>query len=88
MSAVPVVQAAIGPYDGDEIEIRNQWARVSITRNIDDEQAQGAMGHMLYVVAGDLYEPRETTKKFTTLRAALEYAWKSLAVYQEGRVSS
>jgi hypothetical protein len=79
METRPVIQDAIGPRAGDELEIRNQWARVAITRDKADGQPD------CYVVTGDLFDLRATSKEFAKLSDALAYAWKSLAEYQKGR---
>jgi hypothetical protein len=75
-------EAAIGPRDGDTLELRNQWARVAITVQIDDSQRTAPAE---YVVTGDLYDLREVAQTFRTMGAAITYAMKSLAIYQEGR---
>jgi hypothetical protein len=71
---------AMGPRCGDHIQLRNQWACVSITR--DDVAGQPTT----YVVDGDIADERASVKEFPTLTKALTYAWHSLAVYQNGRV--
>jgi hypothetical protein len=79
MSGPSAYRAAIGPKDGDSLELRNQWARVTITYSRDMPPR--------YVVTGDLYDLRAREKDFPTMRRALDYAMESLAVYQEGRAS-
>lgn len=76
---VKAIAQAMGPRGGDEIELRNQWARVSITRD------EAAGQPTVFVVTGDLADLRATSKEFITLADAVAYAWRSLGVYQTGR---
>lgn len=78
-------QAAIGPKDGDYIELANQWARVVITVWADDSDRPASP--TLYVVTGDTLDFRLSRVEFCTMGAAITYAMRSLAVYQEGRAS-
>jgi hypothetical protein len=68
---------AIGPRDGDSLELRNQWARVTITLSLDMPRR--------YIVTGDRTTYGTIEMEFPTLRRALDYAMESLAIYQEGR---
>jgi hypothetical protein len=88
MSRHSAYKAAIGPQDGDTLELRNQWARVMITVHAKNEDGE-CYGPVHYVCTGDLYHDFRPTKimTFPTMRRALDYAMESLAVYQEGRAS-
>jgi hypothetical protein len=78
-----LVSRAMGNANHDTIELRNQWAHVTITRE-DNEHC------VTYVLTGDLchkaardfvYAPR---REFPLLVDALLYALQSLAHYQAG----
>lgn len=84
MSALSLGQRAIGPKDGDTLELKNQWARVVITVYADDSDRPTQ--RPLYIVSGDLLDARLTRLECPTMGAAMSYAVQSLAVYQEGRL--
>lgn len=73
---------AIGPRNGDFLELSNTWARVLITTNVAAGQPT------VYVVTGDLADVPLRDKEFPTLESAVAYAWRSLGVFQKGRVTS
>lgn len=69
MQTTKDLKAAIGPRDGDYLNLRNAWAQVWIEN--DDGR---------YIVRGDCV--RAT---FDTLGEALTHALQALARYQQGR---
>lgn len=73
------IAAAMGPRPLDTLELRNQFARVRITRDSAAGQPDA------FIVDGDLADLRAHAKEFTSLTDAVAYAWRSLAVYQTGR---
>jgi hypothetical protein len=77
MSAVK----AIGPMQGDYLSLENKWAHVVIIR--EDESGSHA-ARSRYIVTGDTVDGVVT---FESLERALGYAYRSLAIYQQGRAS-
>lgn len=67
---------AIGMRDGDYITLENQWARVNVTREVNDR------GHATWRVDGEA-ECAKTV--FTSCAAALEHAAEVLGLYARGR---
>lgn len=74
--------AAIGKEDGDYVELHNQWACVTISRDRCAEHQYPLK--WVYTVSGDVADLRESTKTFRTQAQALAYAVESLALYQKG----
>ena len=70
------IAEALGPRTGDELTISNQWAKVTISREQDAPH---------FIVTGDLADFRTTSKEFTKLGDAVDFAFTSLATYQRGR---
>ena len=68
---------AMGERDGDTLELVNQWARVTITREIEDTGE-------VFVCRGDLKDIRAAEMFFAKLRDAITYAMDSLAEYAKG----
>jgi hypothetical protein len=68
------IAAAMGPRDGDFIELRNAWAHVAITRT-----AVNDVGDYVYNLSGD------SDEQFDTLKAAMDCAIEELGKYQRGR---
>lgn len=67
-----------GPRNGDYLQLANQFARVTITRDTSYDDGP-------YVLTGDLIDPRAQEKTFKTWGEALAYALDSLAHYESGR---
>ncbi len=70
------IASAAGPRDGDSIELRNQWAKVTINHDATSRA---------WIVTGDLADLRARQMAFGEAHAALSYALRSLAEYQYGR---
>lgn len=75
------IASAIGPRDGDFLELSNLWARVVISRDCAAGQPDS------FTVRGDLADDRLRIKEFDTLTDAMSYAMRSLAQYQAGRLN-
>jgi hypothetical protein len=75
---------AIGPVQGDFLELTNKWARIVITRE-DESASHPALP--LYAVTGDIADSGTRVVMFTTMSGAVGYAMESLALFQEGRAS-
>ncbi len=74
--------SACGPRNGDYLKLENQWARVTITLDTTDIGGTAQP----YIVSGDI-AVRFRCVTFRTWREALDYAFRCLARYQEGRAS-
>lgn len=75
---------AMGKQDGDYIELHNQWARVTVSRDRVWNPKTGGSAGWVYTVSGDIADFRARIKEFKTSAKALAYAFESLALYQKG----
>jgi hypothetical protein len=73
---------AMGKRNGDVLELHNQWAKVVIARELQEQPA--GKDKVVFIVDGDLADIRAREKTFPTMQQALAYAWHSLAEYERG----
>lgn len=71
---------AIGQENGDTLQLANQWARVTIARDVCE---QGEV----FICTGDLADHRAPQMAFPRMHLAVNYALRSLALFQKGRCS-
>lgn len=69
------IRDAIGPAEGDYLELANQWAKVALTH------AEGS-----WTVTGDIADLRRKDRTFSSLSEAMAYALYSLGEFQKGAV--
>lgn len=75
---VDQIKDALGRTEGDYLELKNQWASVTIARERGSDSRWG------FVVRGEIADMRASSKTFSLISLAMAYALESLGSYRRG----